>query len=199
MVPGTPARSAPAAGPVVAVLGTELAEPGAPPIRVRVLATRTVEAACWLRVELPIRPNGSVGWIAADRTQLVSSRWRITVSRADRRLAVWHDGRRVRTYPVDVGAAATPTPAGSFSVVWARPMRANRALGPWILPISAHSDVLRSFAGGPGRIAIHGWRPGGPFGRARSHGCVRLDDRAISWLVSTIGPGPIAGVPVDIS
>ena len=198
-VPATEARALPGAGPVVARLATELAEPGRAPLRVRVLATRSKAGACWLRVLLPTRPNGSTGWIAADRTMLFATRWRIALDRAARRLTVWHDGREVRRFSADVGAPATPTPAGRFLVLWARRMVANRSLGPWILPISATSDVLRRFAGGPGRIAIHGWPAGGPFGRASSHGCARLEDGSISWLVGTIGEAQLAGVPVDIT
>ena len=198
-VPATEAHALPAAGPVVARLATELAEPGRAPVRVRVLSTRSVGAACWLRVVLPMRPNGSTGWIAADRTMLFATRWRLALDRAARRLTVWHDGHEVRRFTADVGAPATPTPAGRFSILWARRMVSNRALGPWILPISATSDVLRRFAGGPGRIALHGWSSGGPFGRASSHGCARLADGSISWLVGTIGEARISGVPVDIT
>lgn len=198
-VPATAARSLPAAGRIVAHLGTELAEPGHAPVRVRVLGARSMAGACWLHVVLPTRPNGSSGWIASDRTMLFATRWRIEINRGARLLTVWHDGRAIRRVTADVGARATPTPAGRFSVLWARPMVRNRALGPWILPISAYSDVLQRFAGGPGRIAIHGWSAGGPFGRATSHGCARVADDAISWLVATIGATQIAGVPVDIT
>ena len=195
----TQARSLPAAGPVVAQLATELDEPGRAPVRVRVLGARSVAGACWLHVVLPTRPNGATGWIAADRTMLAETSWRIAIERAARRLVVWHDGRPVRSFTADVGAPATPTPAGRFSVLWARPMTQIRSLGPWILPISAYSDVLTRFAGGPGRIAIHGWAAGGPFGRAASHGCTRLANDELTWLVSTIGAERIAGVPVDIT
>ena len=198
-LPATVARELPASGPVVARLATELAEPGRAPVRLRVLASRSIAGACWLHVVLPTRPNGSSGWIEADRTMLFATRWRIAINRASRLLTVWHYGREMRQLTVDIGARATPTPAGRFSILWARRMVQNRELGPWILPISAHSDVLQHFAGGPGRIAIHGWAAGGPFGRAASHGCARVADASIEWLVGTIGAAQIAGVPVDIT
>jgi lipoprotein-anchoring transpeptidase ErfK/SrfK len=37
-----------------------------------------------------------------------------------------------------------------------------------------------------------------PVGSARSHGCIRLANRAIDWLVGTIGPTQLAGIPVKV-
>ncbi len=66
---------------------------------------------------------------------------------------------------------------------------------PFALALSARSNVLQEFAGGPGQTAIHGLgNVGGTPGTAVSHGCVRLDDRSIRWLAARIGPG----VPVTI-
>ena len=61
--------------------------------------------------------------------------------------------------------------------------------------MSARSNVLQEFAGGPGQIALHGlMNVGGSLGSAASHGCVRLDNAAIRWLNVRIGPG----IPVTI-
>lgn len=50
--------------------------------------------------------------------------------------------------------------------------------------------------GGPGQVALHGLdNVGGVLGTAASHGCVRLADSVMSWLVFRIGPG----VPVTIT
>jgi lipoprotein-anchoring transpeptidase ErfK/SrfK len=57
--------------------------------------------------------------------------------------------------------------------------------------LTSLSDVLRSFGGGPGRIAIHG---GGRAGSAGSHGCIRVGDDDVSWLAARIP----AGTPVDV-
>ena len=65
-------------------------------------------------------------------------------------------------------------------------------LGPWVLQLTAFSDVLDNYGGGPGRVAIHG--RGGtslddPLGTARSHGCVRIDNTNVTWLAHTVVPG----------
>jgi lipoprotein-anchoring transpeptidase ErfK/SrfK len=68
--------------------------------------------------------------------------------------------------------------------------------GPNALALSAHSDVLRTFDGGSGQIAIHGVANlAGAMGTASSHGCVRLAERDIRWIAAHIAPG----VPVDIA
>ena len=67
---------------------------------------------------------------------------------------------------------------------------------PFALALSARSNVLRKFAGGPGRIGLHGLtNVGGILGSAASHGCVRLGNSTMRWLVVRIGPG----VPVTIT
>jgi lipoprotein-anchoring transpeptidase ErfK/SrfK len=99
---------------------------------------------------------------------------------------------------VVIGAPATPTPEGLFSIigVWR-----SSFLGSWILPLTAHSDALEEFDGGDGTVGIHG-RGGAslldPLGSARSHGCIRLDNAAIDWLVHAVGAAQLAGTPVRV-
>jgi lipoprotein-anchoring transpeptidase ErfK/SrfK len=69
-------------------------------------------------------------------------------------------------------------------------MLAGAPGGPFALALSARSDVLQVFEGGPGQIAMHGVENlGGTLGTAVSHGCVRLSNRSIGWLVTRIPPG----------
>ena len=62
--------------------------------------------------------------------------------------------------------------------------------GPYALALSARSNVLQEFEGGPGQIAIHGRENlGGTLGTAASHGCIRLATASIDWLAERIVPG----------
>jgi lipoprotein-anchoring transpeptidase ErfK/SrfK len=74
---------------------------------------------------------------------------------------------------------------------------ASSGLGPWTLPLTIMSNVLENYGGGPGRVGIHG-RAGASLldqlGSARSHGCIRVDNRHISWLAAHVP----AGTPVAI-
>lgn len=164
-------------------------------------AARDRRGRCWVRVRLPWRPSTASGWVDARRVRLEPTRWRIVVSRSRRSLTLLHGGRRVLSSRVVVGAPVTPTPAGHFAVLWIQPWSARSFLGEWIVGLTAHSRVLDTFAGGDGRIAIHGRGAeslGDPLGTARSHGCVRTPNRVIDRLVRRVGPDDLLGTPVRI-
>ena len=75
-------------------------------------------------------------------------------------------------------------------------LRARDAGAPFALALSARSNVLQEFNGGPGQIGLHGLsNVGGVLGTAVSHGCIRLANATMRWLVHRISPG----VPVTIT
>jgi len=144
----------------------------------------------WLRVRVPGRPNGRSGWIVRRRTVLTNTGWHLVVRTAGRRVLVYRRGRLVRTFSAIVGTSSTPTPHGRFFVEESVRMPSGAAGGPYALALSARSNVLQQFGGGPGQIAVHGVANlGGTPGTAASHGCVRLANWQISWLVTRVGPG----------
>jgi lipoprotein-anchoring transpeptidase ErfK/SrfK len=109
---------------------------------------------------------------------------------------VYRNGWPVRIVKAVVGKPSTPTPLGEFFVEEVIQLRATDVGAPFALALSARSNVLQEFDGGPGQIALHGLsNVGGVLGSAVSHGCVRLDNRTMRWLVFRIGPG----VPVAIT
>jgi lipoprotein-anchoring transpeptidase ErfK/SrfK len=152
--------------------------------------------AAWLRVALPGRPNGHTGWIKQQATLVLLTRWHIVVDRSARRVTIYRDGHVVRAYSAVVGKPSTPTPRGEFFVEEDVALRSGDAGAPYAIALSARSNVFQEFEGGPGQIALHGLaNVGGVLGTAASHGCIRLDAAAITWLVARIGPG----VPVTIT
>jgi lipoprotein-anchoring transpeptidase ErfK/SrfK len=152
-------------------------------------------------VRLPSRPNDAAAWIDADRVEVESTPWRLVVSRGARTLAAYRGGDRLRRFRVVIGASTTPTPRGLFSIVDVWRSNPGAFLGSYILPLTAHSDVLQEFGGGEGRVGIHG-RGGSslldPLGSARSHGCIRLTNHAIEWLVRKAGASRLPGIPVRV-
>jgi lipoprotein-anchoring transpeptidase ErfK/SrfK len=149
----------------------------------------------WLHVLLPGRPNGHKGWIKRRSTRVTLTSWHIIVDTSERRVTVYQQAHPVRFFMAVVGKAATPTPRGEFFVEEAVQMRPGEVGAPFALALSARSNILRQFGGGPGQIALHGrTNVGGVLGSAVSHGCVRLASAAIRWLAYHIGPG----VPVTI-
>jgi lipoprotein-anchoring transpeptidase ErfK/SrfK len=157
---------------------------------------------CWFRVRLPWRSNDAAGWVNANKVILEKTRWRIEISTARRTLTLFRAGSPVRTISVVVGKPSTPTPVGLFAIVWAIPWHPDDFLGSWVLELTAHSDVLQQFDGGDGTVGIHG-RGGAslldPLGSAASHGCIRLANDSIDWLVNRIGTSRLPGTPVEIS
>jgi lipoprotein-anchoring transpeptidase ErfK/SrfK len=144
----------------------------------------------WLQVMLPGRPNSSTGWIAQQGTRKLMTAWHIVVDLAARRVSVYRDGRKLRTFQAVVGKSSTLTPTGEFFVEETLQMPAGEAGGPFALALSARSDALQEFEGGPGQIAIHGRNNlGGTLGAAESHGCIRVATASIEWLAARIGPG----------
>jgi hypothetical protein len=154
------------------------------------------EGTLWLDVMLPGRPNGSRGWITGAGTRELQTSWALTVDLGKRLVRAYLHGRVLRSFPAVVGKPSTPTPTGQFFVEETLQMSAGEVGGPFALALSARSDVLQSFEGGPGQIAIHGRGGGlgGTLGQAESHGCVRLETSSIEWLAARIGPG----TPVSI-
>jgi lipoprotein-anchoring transpeptidase ErfK/SrfK len=160
-----------------------------------VLPVLAKAAGGWLRVRLPGRPNGRTGWISSRSTKASVTRWRIVVDRARRRVQILRSGRVVKAFPAVVGKPSTPTPTGEYFVEEPVRLGPGDVGAPYALALSARSNVLQEFEGGPGQIALHGLaNVGGVLGTAVSHGCVRLDSAAMTWLVGRIG----AGVPVTI-
>ena len=144
----------------------------------------------WLKVELPGRPNGHSGWIAREGTLHWGTNWHLVVDRARRQVSVYLLGQRVRVFEAVVGKPATPTPTGQFFVEESIALRSSDVGAPYALALSARSDVLQEFGGGPGQIAMHGLsNVGGTPGTAVSHGCIRLTNEVMRWLVVRIGPG----------
>jgi lipoprotein-anchoring transpeptidase ErfK/SrfK len=139
--------------------------------------------------------------VNASKVVLEKTRWRIVVSTAQRTLTLVRAGAPIRTISVVVGKPSTPTPVGLFAVAWAIPWHPTDFLGSWVLELTAHSEVLQQFDGGDGTVGIHG-RGGAslldPLGTAASHGCIRLANDSIDWLVATVG-ARLPGTPVQIS
>ena len=147
----------------------------------------------WLRVLVDDRPNGTAVWLNANDAVVHPDPWRVVVSRARRTVSVFRDRRLVRSFHAVVGKSSTPTPAGRFAIAAElRQPDASEFEGAWVLPLTAHSNVLKRFAGGDGQVALHG-RGGAslldPLGSARSHGCVRLANPAIAWIATRVPTG----------
>lgn len=150
----------------------------------------------WVRVYLPTRPNGSTAWIHDYLLTLARNPYRVRISRREHTLTVWKGSSVVIKERAAVGSRAAPTPTGIFYISeLLQQSNPSGIYGPYAFGISAHSNVLFSFGGGPGQIGLHGTNRPKLLGRDVSHGCVRIRNRAITRLARML---PL-GTPVRIS
>ena len=161
----------------------------------------TAQQPGWLQVLLPVRPNGSTGWIRSDEVSLATHDFRIVVELSAHRLTAYQGTAVLVSEPIGVGMVDTPTPGGLYyTKELIRPLDAAGRLdtdgpyGPYAYGLSGFSDVLFEFAGGDGQFGIHGTNDPSGLGRDVSHGCIRMSNAGITRLAGTL---PL-GVPVDI-
>jgi lipoprotein-anchoring transpeptidase ErfK/SrfK len=138
-------------------------------------ARRDATGDPWYEIALPIRPNGTTGWVPGDDLRVSRAEDRVVVDLSERTLRRYHQGKLVDRHAVAIGSPDSPTPIGTF-FVWAR-VPQNDPHGPYgvfALGLSGFSDTYTEWAGSNGRIAIHGTSEPGDRGLAVSHGCVRV-------------------------
>lgn len=192
LVAPTPVASAPG-GTRIAALQPLTPATGSS-VTLLVLGSAEQHGNLWLRVRLPQRPNGASGWIRRDNAVLARTPYRIVVSTRQRLLTLYRAGGVALQTQVVVGAPTTPTPSGVFAIYDIVPVPAS-TLAPYELQLTAHSDALRTFDGGDGRVALHGMNGPlrVPLGTARSHGCVRLLPATAALLARVVPLGsPVA-------
>ena len=166
-----------------------------PDLQVPLVFLVTERAGNWLRVLLPVRPNGSTGWIRMRDVRIIEDRYRITVELGAHRITVFDGDAVLLQEPVAVGAAATPTPPGRYFLrVLLRAPNPNTVYGPYAYGLSGYSEVLTSFNGGDGELGIHGNNDASVLGKSVTNGCVRIDNDSITRLAGIL---PL-GTPVDI-
>lgn len=153
------------------------------------------QRGAWLRVLLPLRPNGSEGWIKRAEVTLNSHRFRILVELGAHRITVTEGDEVVLQEPIGVGTTDTPTPGGLYyTKELLQPPNPNGPYGPFAYGLSGFSNVLTSFAGGEGVVGIHGTDDPAGLGKDVSRGCIRMSNEGITRLASIL---PL-GVPVQI-
>jgi lipoprotein-anchoring transpeptidase ErfK/SrfK len=166
-----------------------MTEDGFPEVYIALASQTDQYGTEWVKVRVPMRPNGKVGWVPRDalggfhtvHTQLV-------VDRRKLRATLYDKGRRVWSSPVGVGRPGMPTPPGRFYIrERIKALQGGTIYGPYAFGTSDYS-TLSDWPGG-GVVGIHGTNqpqliPGRP-----SHGCIRLPNRKVTqlWHLMPIG------------
>ncbi|MBI0575813.1 L,D-transpeptidase family protein [Neobacillus cucumis] len=100
----------------------------------------------------------------------------IDVSVGKRRLALYHNGKLAKIFPIAVGKMLTNTPTGEFVIV-NRQMNPGGPFGVLWLSLSKQG------------YGIHGTNNPSSIGKAVSHGCVRMYNRDVLQLADTVPNG----------
>lgn len=150
----------------------------------------------WYRVLLPVRPNGSHGWVKATDVTASKTAYHVTVARAAHTITVTNGKTPVLTAPVAIGTSDTPTPGGEYFITeLLQPPNPTGAYGPYAFGLSGFSTTLASFDGHEPVIGIHGTNQPAYIGHDVSHGCIRLSNANIRKLAAIL---PL-GTPVSIT
>ena len=152
----------------------------------------------WAEVELPVRPNGSRGWVRTENFTWSTVQHHVLIDISDRLVALF-DGDDLVTYTrAIVGRPNTPTPALRGFIVEKLPnhsqQNASVVLGDWILMLSFFSQALDTFSGGLPRIALHGTHIPGRVGEALSNGCIRIPNNIIEVIARTAPLGTVVNI-----
>jgi lipoprotein-anchoring transpeptidase ErfK/SrfK len=116
---------------------------------------------------------------------------RIVVSLRDRKLALLLNGKSVRIFPVAVGAPASPSPVGRFTIVNRLTDPTYYRPGKVIGPGPANPLGTRWLGFDRPGYGIHGTDEPRSIGYARSHGCIRLRNSDVEQLFALVRSGDV--------
>jgi lipoprotein-anchoring transpeptidase ErfK/SrfK len=148
----------------------------------------------WLKVRVSSRPNNLVAWVRRSEVSLRTVPNRVVVEVGAHRVTVYHGDKVLMQAPVAVGTGRTPTPLGEFFVDGTVVLRPGGPYGSGQISVSGFSNVLHSFGGGIGQIALHGTNRPELIGQNVSNGCIRMTDEMLDQMMPLV---PL-GTPVTI-
>ncbi len=183
-----PDIGAPIAGRTATESGWKFANPGpyepAQPFTMLVQERR----GDWLRVFIPVRPNGTTGYVRAVDVELSQTQYRIELHLGERTLRVFNGSEQLVETRVVVGSPFTPTPTGTFYITDIVP-QTSPSYAPFALATNGYSEVMDEFDTGVPVVALHGTNHPEYVGEARSNGCVRIPNEIVQQLADTLPQG----------
>lgn len=149
----------------------------------------------WHKVLLPVRPNGSQGWVRAGDVTLSRHNYRMEVLLAEHTFRLYDHGELIFETRVAVARENAPTPGGLYyTTELLAPPNPDSVYGTRAYGLSGFSEVFTSFNGGPGQLGIHGTNDPSSIGTNASSGCIRMVNSDIEAISAFL---PL-GVPVSI-
>jgi lipoprotein-anchoring transpeptidase ErfK/SrfK len=116
---------------------------------------------------------------------------RIVISIPDRKLALVENGKVVKIYATAVGANASPSPTGAFTVISRVPNPTWYHAGN-VVPPGKNNPVGSRWIGLSQKgYGIHGTNAPKSIGRNVSHGCIRMLNRDVEQLFELVKVGDV--------
>jgi lipoprotein-anchoring transpeptidase ErfK/SrfK len=141
---------------------------------------RGADGRQWYRISIPMRPNGTMGWIPAHTVTLAPTVAEVQVHRRSRTIDLYFHGRHVWHAIVAIGASGMETPLGRYYAAARFVPVDDPFLGVFGVETSGYSK-LSEWPGG-GVFAIHGTSMPQLLGQAVSHGCIRVSNQTAEKL-----------------
>jgi lipoprotein-anchoring transpeptidase ErfK/SrfK len=152
----------------------------------------------WLNVHLPVRPNGSTGWVKRDDVTVKEQDFHIDVFLDEFNLKAYQGDEVILDVPIGVAAENSPTPGGLYYTTELL-KSSDPTYGPWAFGLSGFSEKYTTYNSGQGQLGLHGTDQPEKIGTKVSHGCIRLKNEDIEKLVSAVqAASSEQGIPVQV-
>lgn len=156
------------------------------------------------KVLLPVRPNGSTGWVEPAQVKKFEHDYKLVVELSAHRITAYNGKNVIISEKIATGKNDTPTPNGRYYIKeLLKPCydvkqadgtmkctpNDNGDYGPYAYGLSGFSPVLTDFNGGTGVLGIHGTDQPELLGTDVSHGCIRMSNSGITVLAKVLPLG----------
>ena len=151
-------------------------------------AVSTTRNHRWGQAVLPVRPNGTTGWINLRGLHVVRTATWVLADLSRRTVTLMQGDGPLVASQAAIGTPALAHPTGRFSRD--RPGRHRRSLRALRLvrvrPVRPPAQPPPGWSGGD-QLAIHGTNAPSSIGTAASAGCLRVSAAALGTLRATCG------------
>jgi lipoprotein-anchoring transpeptidase ErfK/SrfK len=147
-------------------------------------------------VSVPYVAGSPTGWIALRTLELSTTDVAVEADRSSHELVVRRDGDVILRTAAATGAAASPTPTGTYEVTDRVAFPGGGAFGTFAFGISGIQPNLPPGWDGGDQLAIHGTDDPSSIGTSASAGCLRVSERVLERLRPLLRAGtPVVIVP----
>lgn len=157
------------------------------------LALQVVEGTSndtFVKVKLPVRPNGTEAWVQSDWFIWNRVNSRVVIDIGHNTIQVYKGSEVVGESEAAVGREGAETPElKTFIDEKIEQADPSGGYGPWIISLAAFSDTLQDYEGKLPKLAIHGTNQPDLIGDEVSAGCIRVHNDFITMIAEDVPVG----------